>query len=69
MSSNQIIVLVCVLYFVVMIGTGIFAAKRNKKTSDFLVAGRKTECRDDGHHAGRRPDRRRHRPQRGDKRI
>ena len=41
MSSNQIIVLVCVLYFVVMIGTGIFAAKRNKKTSDFLVAGRK----------------------------
>ncbi len=41
MSSNQIIVLVCVLYFVVMIATGIFAAKRNKRTSDFLVAGRK----------------------------
>lgn len=40
MSSNQIIVLVCAIYFLTMVGTGIFAAKRNRKASDFLVAGR-----------------------------
>ena len=40
MSSNQIIVLVCAIYFLTMVATGIFAARRNKKASDFLVAGR-----------------------------
>ena len=38
MSSNQIIVLVCAIYFLTMVATGIFAARRNKKASDFLVA-------------------------------
>jgi SSS family solute:Na+ symporter len=40
MTNNQIIVLVCAVYFLIMIGTGIYAAKKNKKASDFLVAGR-----------------------------
>ncbi len=40
MSANQIVVVVCVLYFIAMIGIGVFAAKRNKNTSDYLVAGR-----------------------------
>ncbi len=40
MTSNQIIVTVCIIYFVAMVLIGIIAAKRNKKTSDFLVAGR-----------------------------
>lgn len=41
MSNNGIVVLVCVIYFIAMIGIGIIAARRNKKTSDYLVAGRK----------------------------
>lgn len=40
MSNNQIIILVCAIYFLTMIGTGVYAAKRNKKASDYLVAGR-----------------------------
>ncbi len=40
MSSNQIIVIVCGLYFITMIATGIYAAKKNRKASDYLVAGR-----------------------------
>jgi len=40
MSSSAIVILVCCIYFVTMIGTGVYAAKRNKKASDFLVAGR-----------------------------
>ena len=40
MSSNQIIVLVCAVYFITMVLTGIYAARKNKKASDFLVAGR-----------------------------
>lgn len=40
MTSNQIIIAVCVVYFVAMVLIGVVAAKRNKKTSDFLVAGR-----------------------------
>lgn len=41
MDKNTIIVIICVLYFFTMVGTGIFASRKNKKTSDFLVAGRK----------------------------
>lgn len=40
MEKNTIVVIVSVLYFLAMIGIGIFAAKKNKKTSDYLVAGR-----------------------------
>ncbi|MGN1033353.1 MAG: sodium:solute symporter family protein [Intestinibacter sp.] len=41
MSNNQIVILVCGIYFLTMIGTGIYASRKNKKASDFLVAGRK----------------------------
>lgn len=41
MNSNQIIIAVCILYMLIMVGTGLYARSRNKKTSDFLVAGRK----------------------------
>ncbi len=40
MQSNTVILLVCAIYFVVVIGTGIYASSRSKKASDFLVAGR-----------------------------
>ena len=40
MTGNQIIITVCIIYFIVMVLIGIIAAKRRKKTSDFLVAGR-----------------------------
>lgn len=40
-TENQIVGIICSIYFFSMIGTGIYAAKRNKKASDFLVAGRK----------------------------
>ncbi len=41
MNTNSIVIFVCILSFVAMILVGIFAAGRNKATSDFLVAGRK----------------------------
>ncbi len=41
MSKNAIVVAVCIVYFIVMILVGIYAARKNKKTSDYLVAGRK----------------------------
>lgn len=41
MSGNQIVIVVCVIYLLAMVGTGIYARSRNKKTSDYLVAGRK----------------------------
>ena len=41
MGGNTVIVTICVVYFLVMIGTGIYASRKNKKASDFLVAGRK----------------------------
>ena len=41
MDKNTIVVIVCVIYFIAMIGIGVIAARRNKKTSDYLVAGRK----------------------------
>lgn len=40
MTSNQIVIAVCVVYFVAMVLIGVVVAKRNKKTSDYLVAGR-----------------------------
>jgi len=41
MDRSAIVILVCCIYFSMMIGAGIYAMSRNKKTSDFLVAGRK----------------------------
>ena len=41
MDKNTIVVGVCILYFVVMVLIGIYAAKRNRAASDYLVAGRK----------------------------
>lgn len=40
MDSNSIVAVICGVYFLTMIGTGIYAANRNKKASDYLVAGR-----------------------------
>ena len=40
MGQNTIIVFFCILYFLLMIGVGVYAAARNRKTSDYLVAGR-----------------------------
>jgi SSS family solute:Na+ symporter len=40
MDNNGIVMIVCGAYFLTMVGTGIYAAKRNKKASDYLVAGR-----------------------------
>jgi SSS family solute:Na+ symporter len=41
MDKSVIVILVCCLYFVLMILAGLYAMSRNKKASDFLVAGRK----------------------------
>lgn len=41
MNKDTIVVIVCALYFLTMVGTGIYASRKNKKASDFLVAGRK----------------------------
>lgn len=41
MEGNTIVVSVCIIYFIAMVAIGIFAARRNKKTTDYLVAGRK----------------------------
>ena len=41
MDKNLTILIVCIIYFVAMIVIGLYSAKRNKKTSDYLVAGRK----------------------------
>ena len=38
--TNQIIIVICCLYFAIMVLTGVYAARKNKKASDFLVAGR-----------------------------
>ena len=35
------ILTVCIIYFVLMIGLGVYSARRNRATSDYLVAGRK----------------------------
>ncbi len=41
MEKASVVLLVCSLYFVVLIIAGVYVSSRNKKTSDFLVAGRK----------------------------
>lgn len=41
MENNTIVVTVCIIYFVAMVLIGVIAARRNKATSDYLVAGRK----------------------------
>jgi len=40
MEKASIVIIVCCLYFVVLIVTGILVSRKNKKTSDYLVAGR-----------------------------
>jgi len=41
MDGKTIVLLSCLLYFVVLICVGFWAKNRNKKATDFLVAGRK----------------------------
>src|SRR4030042_5062841 len=41
MEKSTVVILVCCAYFVIMILVGILVMARNKKASDFLVAGRK----------------------------
>jgi solute:Na+ symporter, SSS family len=41
MDKTSIILIVCCLYFAVLIIAGVYLSTKNKKTSDFLVAGRK----------------------------
>jgi len=41
MDRAAIVILVCCIYFIIMISAGLFVMSRNKKASDFLVAGRK----------------------------
>ena len=41
MEKSSIVILVCCAYFTIMILVGILVMTRNRKTSDFLVAGRK----------------------------
>ena len=41
MGDNTVVVSVCIIYFAVMVGIGMIAARKNKETSDYLVAGRK----------------------------
>ncbi|MDR2738375.1 MAG: hypothetical protein LBB68_00860 [Treponema sp.] len=40
METNSIVIITASVYFLTMIGTGVYAVKKNKKTSDYLVAGR-----------------------------
>lgn len=41
MDKTSIVLLVCSIYFVILIFAGVYVSRKNKKTSDFLVAGRK----------------------------
>lgn len=41
MGSQTAVIFTCALYFVVLIGVGVWAMYRNKKATDYLVAGRK----------------------------
>jgi SSS family solute:Na+ symporter len=41
MDHSSIVILVCCIYFSIMLGAGFFMMFRNKKASDYLVAGRK----------------------------
>lgn len=40
MSENATVLTVCAIYMLSMVCTGFYAKKRNRKTSDYLVAGR-----------------------------
>jgi solute:Na+ symporter, SSS family len=41
MDRTSVVLIICFLYFVIMIIAGIYVSARNKKTSDYLLAGRK----------------------------
>jgi SSS family solute:Na+ symporter len=41
MDKKAIVLFVCCLYFLVLIIAGVYVSAKNKKTSDFLLAGRK----------------------------
>ena len=41
MDKNMTVIIVCVVYFVMMVLIGVIAARKNRATSDYLVAGRK----------------------------
>ncbi len=41
MDKPAVVILVCCVYFIIMISAGLLVMSRNKKASDFLVAGRK----------------------------
>ena len=41
MDKKAIVLIICFFYFAVLIIAGVFVSVRNKKTSDFLLAGRK----------------------------
>lgn len=43
MGKSFIVILVCCAYFTILILVGILVMTRNRKTSDFLVAGRKLD--------------------------
>ena len=50
MGENTVIVTICVVYFLVMIGTGIYASRKNKK-KDLLISASQTLgfCASAGH--------------------
>jgi SSS family solute:Na+ symporter len=41
MDKTSVVLAICFLYFVIMIIAGVYVSARNKKTSDYLLAGRK----------------------------
>jgi solute:Na+ symporter, SSS family len=41
MDKPTVILIVCFVYFLILIVTGVTVSRRNRKTSDFLIAGRK----------------------------
>ncbi len=41
MDNKTVSILVCIVYFACLIGAGIYGMLKNKKASDYLVAGRK----------------------------
>jgi solute:Na+ symporter, SSS family len=41
MDKASVVILVCCIYFIVLIISGVYSTRKNKKTSDYLVAGRK----------------------------
>ena len=41
MNNSAVVLIVCCIYFAILIIAGILISTRNKKTSDFLLAGRK----------------------------